>query len=91
MIGALIVAANVNILDLDSNNSDIEKGKQAEVTMVQAINKVTAIHKGVVITATLEEKEGEGFVYEIDLVQDGKEVEVWVNAKTGQVSELMAD
>lgn len=84
-------AAYANIFDWDSNDKDIENAKMAKITIVEAINKVTRKHDGFVITATLEEKEADQLVYEIDLIQNDKEVEIWVDAKTGEMSELMAD
>lgn len=79
------------LFDRDSNDKDIRNAKSATVTMLEAINKVTNAHEGFVISATLESKKGGQLVYEIDLVQNEKEVEIWVDAKTGEMSELMED
>lgn len=91
VVSIISTAALANILDMDSNDKDIENAKAAQIMMVDAITKVTKAHDGIVISAILEDKKGGKLVYEIDLVQGEKEVEVWVDAKTGTLSELMDD
>jgi len=78
-------------LDNDDNRDDIENAQRAKVSLLQAVRKVSEQHSGAIITANLERKEDDLLVYEIDLVTGGDEVEVWVNAETGELSELMED
>lgn len=80
-----------SLFDRDRNDKDIRNAELATVTMIEAINKVTNAHDGFVVSATLEGKKGDRLVYEIDLVQNEKEVEIWVDAKTGEMSDLMED
>lgn len=77
--------------DVDSNNDDIKNAQAAKVSINEAIQQVQSNHDGVVITAILEDKSDAGLVYEIDLIQGKKEMEVWVDAKTGLISEIMTD
>ncbi|MEM9468592.1 MAG: PepSY domain-containing protein [Pseudomonadota bacterium] len=91
LIVSFFLGSYVNTFDMDSNESDIRKAKLAKVSLSKAVEKVTNEHSGVVITAILEEKKEIGFVYEIDLINDGQEIELWVDAVTGEMSEPMQD
>ncbi|MEM6812041.1 MAG: PepSY domain-containing protein [Pseudomonadota bacterium] len=91
IVGAFFLGSYANIFDMDSNESDIRKAKLAKVNLSEAVEKVTEAHNGVVITAILEEKKEGALIYEIDLIDGEKEVEVWVDAITGQMSEVMMD
>lgn len=91
IISLASIAVQAEIFGLGNNDDDLENAKITKITIVEAINKVTKMYDGVIITATLEEKENDKLVYEIDLVQNDKEMEVWVDAKTGQMSQLMDD
>ena len=84
-------AAFAQDADTDSNDSDILNSERAVVTINEAIQMVQSKHSGKVITANLEEKEDSKLVFEIDLVQGSKEMEVWVDAITGEMSELIDD
>ena len=91
LLSGAAVAQSDSSLDQDSNEKDIQNAKLATVTMIEAVSKVTNAHDGFVISAILESKKGDRLVYEIDFVQNEKEIEVWVDARTGEMSELMED
>ncbi|MEM7617055.1 MAG: PepSY domain-containing protein [Pseudomonadota bacterium] len=94
IIAAISLSANVaqaHFFGFGSKDNDITNAKLAKITMVEAINKVMRSHDGIIITANLEQKDDDQLVYEIDLIQNDQEMEIWVDARTGQMSELMDD
>jgi len=56
-----------------------------KISMEQAIAKAKKAHPGTPVTAELE-TEGKDLVYEIEIVNGEQEMEVNVNATTGEVS-----
>ena len=57
---------------------------QVKVSITDAIQKSLKKHHGTVVSADLENEDGR-LVYEIEYLNDGKEMEVLVDAVTGEV------
>lgn len=81
--GALGLASNTAMAGIfDSDDFSPEQLATIKVTMTEAIAKAEALQKGTVIKAELED-EGGKLMYEVELLDNGKEMEVMIDAVSG--------
>lgn len=69
-----------------SNSYHVKNSKRAKVTIIEAIQKASEAQDGIVIGAELDDEGDDRLIYEIDIIKDGEEYEMNVDAITGEVS-----
>jgi uncharacterized membrane protein YkoI len=85
-VGALALTSQSAMAGMfDSDDFSAEQLATIKVTMTDAIAKAKAMQSGTVVKAKLEEEDGR-LVYEIKFVDNGKEMEVMVDALSGNAT-----
>ena len=82
---ALSLAAAAGLAQAKSPAEWQHLSQQTQLTLPQAAEKALQAHPGQVVEASLDDGDGAGARYEVDIVDHaGVQHEVWVNASTGQ-------
>lgn len=68
----------------DKNDFSAEELAKVKITIVEAISKAQTKQSGTPVEAKLEKEDGK-IVYDIEFYENGKEVEMVVDAITGEV------
>ncbi|MGH1379059.1 MAG: PepSY domain-containing protein [Alphaproteobacteria bacterium] len=63
----------------------VQRIAKAKITMIEAIQKASEAQGGTVVSAELDDWGDEGAVYEIGIIKDGEEYEMFVDAITGKL------
>lgn len=85
-VGALALTSQSAMAGMfDSDDFSKEQLATIKVSMTDAIAKAKAMQSGTVVKAKLEKEDGK-LVYEIEFVDNGKEMEVMVDALSGNAT-----
>lgn len=86
MVGTLALTSQLAMAGMfDSDDFSTEQLATVKVSMTDAIAKAKALQSGTVVKAKLEKEDGK-LVYEIEFLDNGKEMEVMVDAVSGNVT-----
>lgn len=59
---------------------------KAKLNITEAIQKATNVQEGTVVSAELDDCDDKGVFYEIEIIQNNKEYDLYVDAITGDVT-----
>jgi uncharacterized membrane protein YkoI len=76
--------ANAGMLDGDKDNMTAAQMSEVKISITDAIQKSVEKHQGTIVKAELENEDGR-LVYEVEYLENGEEVEMLVDAVTGEV------
>jgi uncharacterized membrane protein YkoI len=86
MVGTLALTSQSAMAGMfDSDDFSTEQLATVKVNITEAIAKAKEKQSGTVISAELEKEDGK-FMYEIELLDDGKEMKVMVDAVNGNIT-----
>ena len=82
LVGASMVMSSMIVTCAYADRDEAAYVNDVKITMVDALQKAVEFHEGVPISVELE-KDRKGLFYDIEMIIDGEEVDVLVNADTG--------